>query len=78
MNNQSGLALLETIDSATRWTVYYRLQELEVSCEIKYNKPLSVHINTITEMLQFRSVLRHTTASRPECLDWLEKCWDDS
>lgn len=78
MNHESGLAVLETIDSVTRWNVYYRLRELEVSCQIKYNKPLSVQINTITEVLQFRSVLRHMTASRRECLDWLEKCWNQS
>lgn len=58
-----------------RWQVYYRLQELEISCDCLADGSLQVEINSATAALQLRSVVQHTTESRQQLADRLECCW---
>ena len=58
-----------------RWTVYQRLQELEIPCFCTTNQPLTVEISNPMALVQLWSVIRHVSASRQEMVAVLEKCW---
>ncbi|HAC62990.1 MAG TPA: hypothetical protein DCF68_05495, partial [Cyanothece sp. UBA12306] len=59
-----------------RWTVYHRLQELEIPCHCCTNEPLRVELSTPIAVIQLQSVVKQCLASREELLQWLEYCWD--
>ena len=64
-----------TVKRTYRWDVFHRLQELGIECECSTNKPLLVHLNSPTTIVQISSVVRQFTASRQELIDWLDDCW---
>lgn len=68
----------QLLKSPDRWSVYRRLQELEIPCECAVNQPLSVEIHTVMAALQFRSVVQQFTATRRELIHWLDDCWQSS
>ncbi|MEY2976056.1 MAG: Asr1405/Asl0597 family protein [Prochlorotrichaceae cyanobacterium] len=73
--NLSAGSAQAAIDIVTRWNIYHRLQELEISCQCQCGQPLQVDCKTPLEILQFQRVLYRLTASRQDCLATLEHCW---
>ncbi|HEY9846864.1 MAG TPA: Asr1405/Asl0597 family protein [Candidatus Caenarcaniphilales bacterium] len=63
------------INQADRWQVCLRLWELAIPCWCEPGRPLRVQINSATAAAQVWSVVRQLTASRPELVSWLERCW---
>ncbi|MFQ4136042.1 Asr1405/Asl0597 family protein [Nodosilinea sp. PGN35] len=63
------------LDRITRWTVYRRLQELDVACECGCDRPLTVTIDTPTAALLVWSVVQTATLSKSSLTDHLERCW---
>ena len=66
------------VNWADRWSVYHRLQELEIPCQCAMEKPLTVQVTNPTASLQIWSVLRQIEASRQELVQQLESCWQIS
>jgi hypothetical protein len=58
-----------------RWSVYKRLQELEIPCCCAAQQPLRANINNCRDAIQFISVMKQLTASRQELIHNLERCW---
>lgn len=63
------------LDRVNRWTVYRRLQELEMVCDCGYDRPLTVAIDTPADALLVWSVVQAVTLSKPSLTDHLERCW---
>ena len=63
------------VDFNERWSIYHRLQELDIPCICATNKPLSVQLDHANAIAQLCSVVKHSTASRAELIDWLDDCW---
>jgi len=66
---------VSTIDRCDRWQVSQRLQELNISCQCASDGQLTIEIQHPIDILQLRSVIQQSTASRTDLLDWLERCW---
>jgi hypothetical protein len=60
---------------AYRWEVFRRLQALEIDCQCATNEPLLVNLDSPTTLAQVWSVMRQSTASRHQLIDWLNDCW---
>lgn len=65
------------IVKSDRWTVYYRLQDLGVSCTCELHRPLQIEITTPLAAIQVWQVVRQETLSRNQLINWLEKCWSN-
>ena len=63
------------IQNTERWSIYHRLQELEMPCKCSTNQPLEVELNTPNAIAQLCCVVKQSTASRGELIDWLDDCW---
>jgi hypothetical protein len=63
------------IDAIDRWNVYHRLQQLSIPCWCQSGQPLQVRVNSVASAVQLWGVIRRVTASRPECIHWLHRCW---
>lgn len=63
------------IDFNQRWGVYHRLQELEIPCSCLTNQPLKIEIDNPRAIAQLCCVVKQSTASRSELIDWLDNCW---
>lgn len=59
-----------------RWSVYYRLQELEINCYCAGDGSLQVEIANSLHAILLRSVIYQWTAPKPDLLDWLDRCWN--
>lgn len=63
------------IRNTERWSIYHRLQELEIPCQCSTNQPLQVELNTPSAIAQLACVVKQFTASRSELVDRLNDCW---
>lgn len=63
------------IENTERWSLYRRLQELEIPCRCSTNQPLQVELNNPSAIAQLCFVTKQCTASRSELIDWLDSCW---
>lgn len=63
------------IKFSERWQVYYRLQELGITCACESNQPLQIKITSPLAVFQVWNVLRRQTTTRSELIEWLETCW---
>lgn len=63
------------VDRVSRWTVYRRLQELDLACECGGDRPLAVAIDTPAAALQVWAVVQGITLSKLSLTDHLERCW---
>ncbi len=63
------------INNTERWSIYHRLQELEIPCSCLTNQPLQVELNNPSAIAQLCYVVKRSTASRSELIDWLDDCW---
>jgi hypothetical protein len=66
---------VSTIDRCDRWQVSQRLQELNIASYCLPDGQLSIDIQHPIDIVQLRSVIQQSTASRADLLDWLERCW---
>ena len=64
------------IGNAERWSIYHRLQQLDIPCICSTNKPLKVQLDNPSAIAQLCSVVKQSTASRSELIDRLENCWE--
>ena len=64
-----------SIKHTERWSIYRRLQELEIPCQCATNRPLSVELDCSYAIVQLCSVVKQLTAPRSKLIDWLERCW---
>lgn len=80
--NLSSLSTLTvpvgSISRCDRWLACQRLQDLNIPCQCQSDGCLRVEITHPVAILQLRSVVQQITASRPELIDWLERCLDSS
>ena len=75
--NSPNLPIVHTlgINNTERWSIYRRLQELEIPCKCSTNQPLQVELNNPSAIAQLCCVVKQSTASRSELIDWLDECW---
>jgi hypothetical protein len=74
-NSEVETQQIVIVNSAEKWFIYYRLQELGISCQCSTNRPLQVQLDSTKTAIQLWSVARQFSASRQELVDWLECCW---
>jgi hypothetical protein len=74
-HSRSLLSQVVEINWADRWSVYRRLQELQIPCFCRIDRPLQVEIHDPTAAIQLWSVVKQVTASRHELIRWLDDCW---
>lgn len=63
------------IHRSDRWSVYRRLQELNISCWCPEDGTLWVEIDCCIDAILLRSTIQHFVSNRSELTDWLERCW---
>lgn len=63
------------INNTERWSIYHRLQQLEIPCQCSTSLPLQVELSTPNSIAQLCSVVKQSTASRGELIDRLDRCW---
>ncbi len=63
------------IKNTERWSIYHRLQQLEIPCRCSTNQPLEVELDNPSAIAQLYCVVKQSTASRSELIDWLDDCW---
>ncbi|HIK46139.1 MAG TPA: hypothetical protein IGR64_14830 [Leptolyngbyaceae cyanobacterium M65_K2018_010] len=64
-----------TVRRGDRWTICHRLQELNIPAACPADGTLRVEVNHALALLLVCSTLRQFALSRPEQVDWLERCW---
>ena len=76
-NNGSEVQKLSilSVKWAYRWSVFRRLKELNIDCQCSTNEPLLVHLDSLTTLMQVRSVLSQFSASRQDLIDQLDRSW---
>lgn len=72
-NNQLTVEI--ELDRIARWDIYFHLRELSIPCECKSNRPLRVQVDTASAAIHLWSLVRVFTASKQECTQHLERCW---
>jgi hypothetical protein len=75
LSPDSSLYLEIEVNSIVRWDIYFRLQELEISCECKANRPLQVSIENPLAAIQLWSTIQMFTATKSSQTEHLERCW---
>jgi hypothetical protein len=58
-----------------RWFIHQRLQELMIPSWCPDDGSLQVTVNNPLTVVLVRSVVQQFVASRPELVNWLERCW---
>lgn len=73
----SSQPLIHVVDikNMERWSIYHRLQELEIPCRCSTNRPLQVNLDNPLAEIQLWSVVKQVTGSRQELINWLARCW---
>jgi len=67
-----------SVQRGDRWSIYRRLQELDIPCACPADGTLRVEVNHAVGLFLVRSTVRQFLASRGESLDWLERCWENA
>lgn len=63
------------VNSADKWSIYHRLQELGISCHCGMNQPLRVQITHPLAAIQVWTVVKSITAPRTQLVQQLDHCW---
>ena len=63
------------IKNTERWSIFHRLQELDIPCICSTDKPLQVQLDTPNAIAQLCSVVKQSTEPRQELINWLNNCW---
>ncbi|MGF1568557.1 MAG: Asr1405/Asl0597 family protein [Nodosilinea sp.] len=72
----SGWGHIATVSRCDRWSIYHRLQELNIPCACPADGTLRVEANYATDLVLARSAIRQFLTSRQEDVSWLERCWE--
>jgi hypothetical protein len=64
-----------SVHRSDRWSIYHRLQELQIPCACPVDGTLRVNVNHAIALILVHSVVRQFIASRQDTVDWLERCW---
>jgi hypothetical protein len=77
--NNSALApnagQIVAVNRCDRWSIHYRLQDLNIPSACHPDGTLRVDVNHATALVLTRSTIRQFIDSRQAQLDWLERCW---
>ncbi|QKD82743.1 hypothetical protein HPC62_11625 [Thermoleptolyngbya sichuanensis A183] len=71
----SGWGHMISVNRCDRWSIYYRLRDLNIPCACPADGTLRVEVNHALALLLVRSALFQFSCSRQERVDWLERCW---
>lgn len=71
----STSAQMLQIPLSDRWQVCHRLQDLGIPCTRLKDGSLWAEINTPAAAVQLWSVIYQLNASRPQLIEWLNRCW---
>ena len=63
------------INRSERWSVYRRLQELQITCWCPEDGTLWVEIDDCINAVLLRSTIQRFLSTRSELTHWLERCW---
>ena len=63
------------IKRGDRWTVYRRLQELNIPCWCPPDGTLWIEVDRCIHAILLRSTIQQFVGTRSELIDWLERCW---
>ena len=63
------------INRSDRWSVYRRLQELNIPCWCPEDGTLWIEIDRCIHAILVRSTIQQFASTRSELTDWLERCW---
>lgn len=66
---------VDKIHRSDRWSVYRRLQELNIPCWCPEDGTLWVEIHHCTHAVLIRSTIQQFVSTRSELAEWLERCW---
>ncbi len=58
-----------------RWSIYHRLQELNIACACSADGNLWIEVNHAIDLVLARSTVRQFLTSRQDDIDWLNRCW---
>lgn len=58
-----------------RWSLYRRLQELQIPCVCCPDGSLRADVSHGLALVLLRSAVQQLTASRAELVSWLSRCW---
>ena len=60
---------------SSRWEIFRRLKALQINCQCRTNEPLLIDLHSPTTLVQIWSVIRQSSATRTQLIDWLDNCW---
>lgn len=64
-----------SVRRSDRWSIYRRLQELNIPCACPADGTLRVEVNHALALLLVRSTVHQFTTPRQASVEWLERCW---
>ncbi len=64
-----------SVHRSYRWSIYRRLQELNIPCTCPADGTLRVDVDHAIALVLVHSAVRQCLSSRQDALDWLERCW---
>jgi hypothetical protein len=77
-NPDALVSQVAKISRSDRWLIHHRLQELMIPCWCPEDGSLWVEIHHGIQAILLRSTVQQLVSSRPELVDWLERCWETS
>ncbi|MGD1917511.1 MAG: Asr1405/Asl0597 family protein [Pleurocapsa sp.] len=63
------------IQRSERWSVYRRLQELNIPSWCTADGALWIEIDSCIHAILLRSTIQQFVSTRSESIEWLERCW---
>ncbi|RZM75671.1 Asr1405/Asl0597 family protein [Leptolyngbya iicbica] len=69
---------VSSIQRCDRWSIYHRLQELNIPCACPADGTLRLEVNHAVALILARSTVQQFTTTFQEQRDWLDRCWHTS
>ncbi len=66
---------IHSINRGERWSVYRRLQELDIPCWCPQDGTLWIEIDSCINAILLRSTIQQFVNTRSDSIHWLERCW---
>lgn len=66
---------INSINRWERWSVYRRLQELDIPCWCPQDGTLWIEIDSCINAILLRSTIQQFRNTRSDSIAWLERCW---
>ena len=74
-HSDAFVSQITKINRCERWSVYRRLQELNIPSWCPADGALWVEIDNCIHAILLRSTIQQFVSTRSESIDWLERCW---